>query len=365
MFFIFISLFFIAVHYLAYSRIVKRLHVSKKTKDFFSALLLGNLLSIFAYILSRYFVDVPNVLYYFFSLSIGIGFIIFFAWIVYEFIHVVQTKVPFDSAKRDFLKKSTDIGFVSLGAGYVATGALNDETKPKIIRVEVKQQRFEKPYKIAQLSDLHIGGLIDLKFVNECVRLINKEDVDLVVITGDLIDTKIEKNRVVVDALKNLKSKYGTYYVVGNHEYFHGIEDIITYVKSLNIHVLQNSAKKIDKFYIVGLYDIFGHRYGSYEPDVNKAFENISENENTLLLMHQPRGIYELGNIKPSLILSGHTHGGQLWPFGYLVRLAQPYLKGLYKLDNRRDIYVNRGVGFWGPPMRIGAQAEITIMNWS
>ena len=365
MFFLFISLFFVAVHYLAYSRVVKRLHIKEKTKEFFIAFLIANLLSIFAYILSRYFIDVPSRLYYLFSLSVGIGFLIFFSWLLYELIHLMQRAVPLDDSKRDFLKRTTDLGFISLGAGYIATGVLNDETIPKIIRVKVDQKRFERPYKIAQLSDLHIGGLIDLDFIKRCVDLINKENVDIVVITGDLIDTKIEKSKIIVDELKRLKSKYGTFYVVGNHEYFHGVFDIMQYLKSIGINVLQNSSQKIDEFYIVGLYDLFGHRYSMYQPDVKKAFENIDTDTPTLLLMHQPKGIYELKETKPSLILSGHTHGGQLWPFGYLVRLAQPYLKGLYRLDERRHIYVNRGLGFWGPPMRIGSQAEITILSWS
>jgi len=365
MFFAVISLFFTAVHYLVYSRVVKKLHIKEVTKKFFSTFLILNLLLTFGYTLSRYTLDVPLPLYYIFSLSIGIGFFLLLFWLLYELLYFIQRKLPFDPLKREFLKRGSDIGFISLSGAYVGLGLFNEETQPKLLYVDVKQKRFKTPYKIAQLSDLHIGGLIDREFIRECVDSINKESVDLVVITGDLVDTRIQKSKEIVAELQHLRSKYGTYYVVGNHEYFHGVKEIMEYLHSINIEVLQNDSKMIDNFYIVGVYDIFGERKGEFKPDLQRAFKDIPDGANTLLLMHQPKGIYALEGIKPSLILSGHTHGGQLWPFGYMVELVQPYLKGLYKIDRNRHIYVNRGLGYWGPPMRIGSQAEITIISWS
>jgi predicted MPP superfamily phosphohydrolase len=97
-------------------------------------------------------------------------------------------------------------------------------------------------------------------------------------------------------------------------------------------------------------------------PDIHKAFKGTNPDFKTILLAHQPKFIEELGNYTPELILSGHTHGGQIWPFEYLVRLQQPYIKGLHKLPNGSYIYVNSGIGFWGPPMRLGSQAEITYI---
>jgi hypothetical protein len=100
-------------------------------------------------------------------------------------------------------------------------------------------------------------------------------------------------------------------------------------------------------------------------PDITAAMQQIPKESPSILLAHQPKFINHLEGFTPSLILSGHTHGGQIWPFGYLVRLVQPYLKGLHTIGPNRHIYVNSGIGFWGPAMRLNSQSEITCISWS
>jgi len=356
---------FFAIHYLGYSRIIKHLHVKPRTQVYLKYLLILNYLGIIGYLLSRYFLHVPNILYFIFSLSIGIGFVIFMSIIFYELLHVIQKNIPLDKSKRAFFKRSSDIGFLSLGVAYLGSGVYEGSKTPILNHIDVKQNRLKKPIKIAQLSDMHIGGLIDSNFVAKSVAQINAQDVDLVVITGDLTDAPIASLKEAVDTLANLKSRLGTFYIVGNHEYFHGVEATINYLKTLDITVLENSSVKLDDFYICGVYDIFGHRYDSHIPDIDKTMKDIPQDAPSLLLMHQPRFLSSLENHKPSLILSGHTHGGQIWPFQYLVKLVQPYLKGLHVIGENQHIYVNSGIGFWGPPMRLGSRAEITILNWS
>jgi predicted MPP superfamily phosphohydrolase len=112
----------------------------------------------------------------------------------------------------------------------------------------------------------------------------------------------------------------------------------------------------------VGVTDRVGYRMGLLQPDIHKAFKACNSDYKTILLAHQPKYIEELEDYAPELILSGHTHGGQIWPFEYLVRLQQPYVKGLHKLSNGSHIYVNSGIGFWGPPMRLDSQAEIAYI---
>jgi predicted MPP superfamily phosphohydrolase len=358
-------LFFTAVHYLAYSRIVRRLHLRRRVRRLLSGLLALNGLGVLSYVGGRYFFDLPAPLYFLASLSIGIGFLLFVGILAYELLHALQHHLPVNEERRAFFKQASDATFVGLGAAYIGTGLFNGETRPKIFRVRVDQGHFSSPIRIAQISDLHIGGLIDRSFVRQIVEMINREAVDLVAITGDLLDTSIGKNREAVDELLKLQSRLGTFYVVGNHEYFHGIEAILDYLRQTPITVLENDSRELEGFHIVGLYDFFGHRFGAFQPDPARAFAGIPPDRPTLLLMHQPRGIRDLETVAPSLILSGHTHGGQVAPFGRLVKLVQPYLKGLHPLGEGRAIYVNRGVGFWGPPMRIGAQSEITILEWS
>ncbi|SHO80706.1 putative phosphoesterase [hydrothermal vent metagenome] len=360
-----LSILFIGIHYLFYSRVLTHLHIKDNIKQLFRYLTVLNFIGVLGYIVARYYITISNTLYYIFSLTIGIGFVILISVILYEILHLLQRNIPIDKSKRAFFKKSSDIGFIALGVGYGVAGIIGGSKKPILINIDVKQNHFKKPYKIAQISDMHIGGLIDREFVKDSVDIINAQKPDMVVITGDLVDANIDELKDSVDELKNLKSKFGTFFVVGNHEYFHQIENTLLYLKSIGIKVLENSAIKVEDFYIVGVYDVFGYRYGSYIPNIKKATKDIPKNMPTLLLAHQPKYIKFLENFKPSLILSGHTHGGQIWPFGHLVKLDQGYLRGLHKIDRNRHIYINSGIGFWGPPMRLASTAEITIINWS
>lgn len=354
------------IHYLGYTRIVKRLHISVKSMHLLRTLLILDYLAVFGYLIARYFQDVPMPLYYLFSLSIGVGFTILIALILYEFLHLLQHTIPFRAERRALFKRTSDIGFLSLGVAYIGSAIAEGSKEPIVEYINVDQERFGgESYRIVQISDMHIGGLIEEAFVHRCVETINALEADLVVITGDLADAPVMRIKEALDGLTGLKSRYGTFYIVGNHEYFHGIDETMTYLKGLGITVLENRSKQIAKFWITGVYDVFGHRFGKYIPDISLATEEIPEDANTLLLAHQPRFLNELGTFAPSLMLSGHTHGGQIWPFGYLVRLTQPYLKGLHSIGDKRHIYVNSGIGFWGPKMRLGSRSEITCIDWS
>ena len=357
---------FSLVHSLAYTRIVKHLHIKSSTRRFLKYLLIANMVAVLGYLASRYFLSPPKFIYFFLSLSIGIGFILLMAIILYELLHFLQRRAPFKEEKRIFFKRTTDLGFLTLGSAYIGAGMLEGTKEPILNRIDIKQNRFEgNQYRIVQISDMHVGGLIDRDFVSKSVKTINSLNADLIAITGDLTDAHIDTLKDAIGELRHLKSRYGTYYIVGNHEYFHSAGDTIAYLKTIGIHVLENTSMKIDDFYIAGVYDLFGYRSNTFVPDITKAMKDIPANAPTLLLAHQPKYIEHLEGFTPSLILSGHTHGGQVWPFGYLVSLAQPYLKGLHSLGDNRHIYVNSGIGFWGPPMRLGSHAEITCITWS
>jgi hypothetical protein len=311
--------------------------------------------------LSRYYFDAPNWLYFLFSIPIGALFLLFCTTIFYDISGLLLQAAPLSEQKREFFKKSLDT--VSLaGAALLAAKSTYNAKYVEIQNIEIKIKNLKKSYKIAQLSDLHIGGLIDKNFIEEIVTKTNTLHPDIVVITGDLIDVGVTKAASTLNELKKLKSKYGTYYIVGNHEYFHNIEEIIEYVKEMGIKVLENESVYIadpkEGFYLAGVYDIMGYKAEKYMPDLQKALEG-TEDEPTILLAHQPKfveWIYE----GVDLMLCGHTHGGQIYPFRFLVGLAQPYVSGLYKHNEKMQVYVNKGTGFWGPPMRLGSSAEIT-----
>ena len=368
-FMIFFLVYFIAFSFQTYiikTRFINKLDFNYKTRKYFSFVLYLTFFGALMYPLARYFPVVPNWLYFLLSLPIGVIFLTFIIAIFHEIISFGIKKTKYTKNRREFFKKSLDIAATSV---ILATNAkaMDNARNIELEVVDVEIKNLKDRYKIIQLSDIHIGGLIDKHFIKDLVSKVNILGANLVVITGDLVDTKLEFAKDALDELKNLKSIYGTYFIVGNHEYFHGVSPIIDYVNSLGIKVLENESVYIgDKnsgFNLAGVYDRFGFRYGSYKPDITKALEDCVDSP-TVLLAHQPKYIKDLENTDNiDLILCGHTHGGQIFPFNFLVKLEQPYVKGLNQHDETTQVYVNKGTGFWGPPMRLGASSEITILN--
>ncbi|MCW8821619.1 MAG: metallophosphoesterase [Sulfurovum sp.] len=361
LFFSIFLLFFFALHYLFYARVIKKLLVSTGIKKAFTAFLSLNFIFNLLYVVGRYTDIISNTLYYLFSLSIGLSFVLLMYLILHEILHLFhKTLKNVDSSKREFIKKSGDAAMFALSTSYVSAGAYEGMKEPVVNVVEFDHFDFS----IVQISDLHIGGLIDKDFVKASVLKINALKPDIVFITGDLIDTALEYVKDSVMELNAISSKHGIYYILGNHEYFHDPLKIIDFIKTTNITLLLNENITIDtlKLNVVGVTDRIGYRMKLLPPDIHKAFSGCNNAYKTILLAHQPKYIEELGTYTPELILSGHTHGGQIWPFEYLVRLQQPYVKGLHKLHNGSHIYVNSGIGFWGPPMRLDSQAEIAYI---
>ncbi len=361
LFFVLFILFFFALHYLFYSRVIKKLLFSEKIKKTLTLFLGINFLLNLLYVLGRYTDIIGNTLYYLCSLSVGITFVLFLYLVVHEILNIFHKALKgVDHEKRRFFKQSGDSMLLALSTAYVGIGAYEDSKEP-VVNV-VKFGKFD--FSIVQISDFHIGGLIDQTFVRHAVEKINALKPDIVCITGDLIDTSLEYIEAAVRELDELKAKHGVYYILGNHEYFHDPLKIIDFAKTTKMTLLLNDAVTIDalKVNIVGVTDLMGYRMQMLMPDIDRAFEGINSAYPTILLAHQPKFIEELGSYRPELILSGHTHGGQIWPFGYLVKLQQPFLKGLHRLPNGSNIYVNSGIGFWGPPMRLDSQAEITYI---
>jgi uncharacterized protein len=358
----FVGVFILITRYISL-RFVNKLELSERAKRWFNIFLIINFIGIIFYMLLRYYPLAPNWLFFIFSLPIGVLFLLFCSALIYDISRVLLSFTPISQSRREFFKKSLDITSLSV-ATLLGAKAIHEATIIEVEHVRVELKRLKKSYKIVQLSDIHIGGLMDEKKIAKIVNRVNDLMPDLVVITGDLVDTAMKYAKPALSELQKLNSIYGTYFVIGNHEYFHGVDELISELKTLGIKTLENENIYIGEdgfgFNLAGVYDMIGYRVGHHVPDLLKALKN-RKYAPTILLAHQPKYIDEVGGV--DLMLSGHTHGGQIYPFRFLVKLAQPYIDGLHQHDENLQIYVNKGTGFWGPPMRLYASSEITVIE--
>jgi predicted MPP superfamily phosphohydrolase len=237
-------------------------------------------------------------------------------------------------------------------------------------RVEVTLSRLPKALsgtRIVQLSDVHVGPTIHKNFIEAIVAQSNALNPDVVVITGDLVDGSVEELAEHVAPLAGLRAKYGVFFVTGNHEYYSGAEEWCSELSRLGIRVLRNERVSIGddaaSFDLAGVDDHSAKRFGGgHGEDLPKALAGRDPTRELVLLAHQPKIILEAQDQGVGLQLSGHTHGGQIWPWTYLVRLQQPVVAGLARFG-KSLVYVSRGTGYWGPPMRLGAPSEITELT--
>ena len=258
-------------------------------------------------------------------------------------------------------------GAAAILAGATGGFALLEGLRPPRLReVRVTLKRLPMPLDgttVVQLSDLHIGPTIGRPFMEGLVRRSNALSPDLVVITGDLVDGTVKDLAHAVEPLSQLQAKWGVYFVTGNHDYYSGAAAWIDHLATLGVKVLRNERVSVGNpphtFDLAGIDDPTGHAYPGHGPDLPAALAGRDPLRELLLLAHQPTAVIEAAQHGVGLQLSGHTHGGQIWPFNWAVRLAQPYVAGLARLQDTL-VYVSRGSGYWGPPMRLAAPAEIT-----
>ena len=297
------------------------------------------------------------------SSFIGITFMLFVVAIVYDFSITASKRVPVDHSRRRVLKLMFDVTMLVAAAAYLLRGFSQGIRFPDVNRVRVRLRDFPlESYNLVQLSDVHVGRTIKRNFIEQLVAATNRLEPDMVVITGDLVDMPIARIERDLYPFKDLKAP--TYFILGNHEYFHGVAETLAILKVLGITPLLNEHVMIgegdQQFTLLGLNDIAGRRMDSYPPDKDQAYAGVDQSKACIVLAHQPKMIEEMAGYRCDLMLSGHTHGGQIFPFGFLVMAAQPYLSGLHSHTPEQQIFVSRGTGYWGPPLRFLAPSEIS-----
>jgi predicted MPP superfamily phosphohydrolase len=219
-------------------------------------------------------------------------------------------------------------------------------------------------FTIAQISDIHVGPTIKRAYVAAIVERVNRLEADVVAITGDLVDGSVGELAHHTEPLAWLESRHGTYIVTGNHEYYSGAHAWIRELRRLGANVLLNEHVVIERdgavLALAGVTDYSAHYFdASHRSDPGTALAGAPLHSVKVLLAHQPRSAAAALDAGVHLQLSGHTHGGQFWPWNLFVRLQQPFTAGLERLG-LMWIYISRGTGYWGPPMRFGIPSEIT-----
>nr|WP_245949653.1 metallophosphoesterase [Saccharothrix carnea] len=275
---------------------------------------------------------------------------------------------PADAGRRLFIARSLAVAGGVATAGVIGFGTTQALGGPVVKRVPVTLGKLDQRlsgYRIAVVSDIHLGPLLGRGHTERIVRMINEQQVDLVAIVGDLVDGTVEELGEAAAPLRDLVSTHGSFFVTGNHEYYAGAEPWLAELERLGVNPLRNERLRIERagasFDLAGVNDVTGEGFGD-GADFARALDGRDTSTPVVLMAHQPVQVREAAKYGVDLQLSGHTHGGQMFPFHLVVGLQQPVRSGLETVDGTQ-VYTSNGAGFWGPPVRVGAPPDISVVE--
>ncbi|MCX4436083.1 MULTISPECIES: metallophosphoesterase [Streptomyces] len=267
-------------------------------------------------------------------------------------------------SRRLFVSRAVGGAAAAVALGTVGYGTYGVLRGPRVKRVTVplaKLPRSAHGYRIAVVSDIHLGPTLGRDFCRRVVDTINATQPDLIAVVGDLVDGSVKDLGPAAAPLARLRARHGSYFVTGNHEYYSGAAQWVREVRELGLHPLENARTEMAGFDLAGVNDVAGESEG-HGPDFGRALGDRDTARAVVLLAHQPVQIHDAVKHGVDLQLSGHTHGGQLWPGNYIAELANPTVAGLERYGDTQ-LYVSRGAGAWGPPTRVDAPSDITVVE--
>jgi hypothetical protein len=269
------------------------------------------------------------------------------------------------------LVHNSAVGVPLLALAVTAIGFVNARRLARVVRIDVPIAGLPQElagYAIAQISDIHVGPTIKRAYLNAIVNKVNSLKPDAIAITGDLVDGSVQRLALHTEPLARLSAPDGAFFVTGNHEYYSGAEQWIAEVRRLGLRVLLNEhvirRRGEASLMIAGVTDFTAQHFNpAHKSDPHLAAAGAPEDVAVkVLLAHQPRSAPAAADAGFDLQLSGHTHGGQFFPWNLFVPLQQPFVAGLNRVRSLW-VYTSRGTGYWGPPKRFGAPSEITLVR--
>jgi predicted MPP superfamily phosphohydrolase len=276
-------------------------------------------------------------------------------------------RLSFGADAYGALVQPSAIGALVLTALFTCVGFFAAR-RPRLVHVDIPVERLPPSlhgFAIAQISDVHVGPTIRRRFVERLVERVNELNADLIAVTGDLVDGSVEQLSSHTAPLSKLSARHGAFFVTGNHEYYSGEPAWTREIRRLGLTVLKNQHVVLQHdgalLVLAGVDDIGAHHFDpAQHSDPAAAMRGAPAGAGArILLAHQPGSAAAAANAGFDVQISGHTHGGQFWPWNHFVRFFQPFTAGLHRLKGLR-IYVNSGTGYWGPPNRFGVPSEIT-----
>ncbi|MCA2219218.1 metallophosphoesterase [Jidongwangia harbinensis] len=271
---------------------------------------------------------------------------------------------PVDADRRRVLARGITVAAGVAAGGITGYGMATAFGAPDLERVTVRIRRLSPTaagFRIAVLSDLHLGVMIGKSYAQRIVDIVNAENPDLIAIVGDLVDGTVQHLGPDAAPLQGLRGRYGTYFVTGNHEYISGADAWVRELGRLGIRTLRNERVALPGFDLAGVTDVTGAEERD-APDFDRALGGRDPGRPVVLLAHQPVHVHEAARRGVDLQLSGHTHGGQFIPINIFTAMEQPTLAGLERYGDTQ-LFVTRGAGFWGPPVRVGSPPDIGIVE--
>ncbi|RKG76073.1 metallophosphoesterase, partial [Corallococcus sp. CA049B] len=282
------------------------------------------------------------------------------------FARVRELPEPPSPERRAFLARGLATGATVAGAAVSTFGTWRAFHPPDVRDIPVRLPGLPKAlegFTLVQLTDIHIGGVLQRRFVDELVARTNALKPDLIAVTGDLVDGTVPELGRYVGGFGALKARHGAYFVTGNHDYYSGVAAWTEFVRGLGITVLRNRAVSIGdagaSFDLIGVDDWSASRFGEAGYDLDAALKGLRPDRASVLLAHQPSNFEVVAQRGVGLQISGHTHGGQMFPGNVLGQLIWGEQNAGLSQQGGSQLYVSRGCGFVGPPMRVAAPPEI------